>query len=118
MMKNTIHKGNLFQVVDCSLIACFFASLPVSTPLGWPGLAAAEKPCGPGCWHHQKRTEGTKGRSHTPLRTARIARRPEARPTRRRTAEAWGLEPVGPRRQPVVWKTLPPPVATGRRLDT
>lgn len=74
MMKNTIHKGNLFQVVDCSLIACFFASLPVSTPLGWPGLAAAEKPCGPGCWHHQKRTEGTKGRSHTPLRTARIAR--------------------------------------------
>lgn len=67
MMKNTIHKGNLFQVVGCSLIACFFASLPVSTPLGWPGLAAAEKPCGPGCWHHQKRTEGTKGRSHTPL---------------------------------------------------
>lgn len=67
MMKNTIHKGNLFQVVDCSLIARFFGSLPVSTPLGWPGLAATEKPCGPRCWHHQKRTKGTKGRSHTPL---------------------------------------------------
>lgn len=27
MMKNTVREGNLFQVVDCSLTACFSSSL-------------------------------------------------------------------------------------------
>lgn len=39
MMKNTIHEGNLFQIVECSLTACFFASLPYK--LNTHGLARA-----------------------------------------------------------------------------
>lgn len=30
MMKNTIHERNLFQVTECSLISCFFASFPAN----------------------------------------------------------------------------------------
>lgn len=37
MMKNTIHERNLFQVTECSLIACFFASLPANFNTPWAG---------------------------------------------------------------------------------
>lgn len=38
MMKNTVREGNLFQVVDCSLTACFSSLFP---SLNTPAVAKA-----------------------------------------------------------------------------
>lgn len=105
-------RENLFQVVDCSRTA-YFSTSPGQSQHPWVARARSRRgnlraglTAPPG---------GDRGDEEgivtLRFRKPRLARRPEARPPPRSRADAWGLEPVGPRRSPVGRTALPPLVA-------
>lgn len=99
MMENTVHERNLFQVVDCFLTARFSASLLAN--FNTPGVVKARSRRGNPGQAHGAAWRGSRERKEGVLlrfRTARIAKRPEARALRRSRAEARGSEAFGPRR--------------------
>lgn len=106
-MKSTVHEGNLFQVVDCSPTIRFSTSPCQSHPWGDQGSQGNPEGLDDGAaWR------GPRGpRGGVTLRSPRSGS-PEARPASSSRAEACGLEPVGPRRDPVVRTALLPPATT------